>query len=150
VEAPLDFGGWPTNWNRRSYGVRINDIQSNPNRGGADPANLFADPEAAFHSFRNSLPGERGDRNVFRYPAFVTLDMGLAKSWGMPWNEKHELQFRWEVFNVTNTQPLTSVDGFTLAVDPSLPETTPTGSFGNFTAIQGSPRVMQFGLRFSF
>lgn len=150
VEAPLDFGGWPTNWNRRNYTTRINNIQSNPNRGGATPANLFSDPDAAFHSFRSGLPGERGDRNIFRYPAFITLDMGLAKSWGMPWNENHQLQFRWEVFNVTNTQPLTAVDGFVQAVDPFLSSSTPTGSFGNFTAIQGSPRVMQFGLRFSF
>jgi hypothetical protein len=150
VEAPLDFGGWPTNWNRRNYTTRITNIQSNPNRGGTNPANLFSDPEAAFHSFRSGLPGERGDRNIFRYPGFVTLDMGLAKSWNMPWSEKQQLQFRWEVFNVTNTQPLTSVDGFVQAVDPFLSSSTPTGSFGNFTAIQGSPRVMQFGLRFAF
>jgi hypothetical protein len=150
VEAPLDFGGWPTNWNRRNYTTRINDIQSQPNRGGATPANLFSDPEAAYHSFRSGLPGERGDRNIFRYPGFVVLDMGLGKTWGMPWSENHELQFRWEVFNVTNTQRLTAVDGFIQAVDPFLPAATPTGSFGNFTDIQGSPRVMQFGLRYSF
>jgi len=150
VEAPLDFGGWPTNWNRRNYTTRIVPIQENPNRGGTTPANLFSDPAAAYHSFRSGLPGERGDRNIFRYPAFVTLDMGLFKSWGMPWSEQHQLQFRWEVFNVTNTQPLTSVDGFVQAVDPFLSNATPTGSFGNFTAIQGSPRVMQFGLRYKF
>jgi hypothetical protein len=45
---------------------------------------------------------------------------------------------------------LTSVDGFVQAVDPFLTSATPTGSFGNFTDIQGSPRVMQFGLRYSF
>ncbi|MFN2493074.1 MAG: carboxypeptidase regulatory-like domain-containing protein [Pyrinomonadaceae bacterium] len=150
VEAPLDFGGWPTNWNRRNYTTRIAPIQGDPNRGGATPANLFADPAAAYHSFRSGLPGERGDRNIFRYPGFVSLDMGLFKSWGMPWSENHKLQLRWEVFNVTNTQPLTSVDGFVQAVDPFVPSATPTGSFGNFTAIQGPPRVMQFGLRYSF
>jgi hypothetical protein len=150
VEAPLDFGGWPTNWNRRNYTTRINNIQAAPNRGGTTPANLFADPAAAYHSFRSGLPGERGDRNIFRYPGYVVMDMGIAKSWSMPWNESHELQFRWEIFNVTNTQRLTSVDGFVQAVDPFLSNATPTGNFGNFTAIQGSPRVMQFGLRFAF
>ena len=150
VEAPLDFGGWPTNWNRRNYTTRITDIRAEPNRGGATPANLFSDPAAAYHSLRSGLPGERGDRNIWRYPGYVTLDMGLAKSWGMPWSEKQQLQFRWEVFNITNTQRLTAVDGFVQAVDPFLPNATPTGSFGNFTAIQGAPRVMQFGLRFSF
>jgi hypothetical protein len=39
------------------------------------------------------------------------LDMGLYKSFKMPW-EGHSLQFRWEVFNVTNTQRF---DGVTIA-----------------------------------
>lgn len=150
VEAPLDFGGWPTNWNRRNYTTRITNIEASPNRGGATPANLFSDPTAAYHSFRSGLPGERGDRNIFRYPGFVSIDMGLFKSWGMPWSERQQLQFRWEVFNVTNTQRLTNIAGNVQAVDPFLPNATPTGNFGNFTEIQGTPRVMQFGLRFSF
>jgi Carboxypeptidase regulatory-like domain len=150
VEAPLDFGGWPTNWNRRNYTTRITPIEAEPNRGGTTPANLFADPVAAFHSFRSGRPGERGDRNIFRFPGYVALDIGLFKSWSMPWSENHKLQFRWETFNVTNTQRLTAVAGFVQAVDPFLPAKTPTGNFGNFTEIQGSPRVMQFGLRFSF
>ncbi|MCA1630938.1 MAG: hypothetical protein LC774_11485, partial [Acidobacteria bacterium] len=151
VEAPLDFGGWPTNWNRRNYTVRIAPIEANPNRGnGTTPANLFSDPAAAFHSFRSGRPGERGDRNIFRAPGFVTLDLGLGKTWSMPWSERHKLQLRWETFNVTNTQRLTGVDGFVQALDPFQPSKTPTGSFGNFTAIQGTPRVMQFGLRYSF
>lgn len=148
VETPLDFGGWPTNWNRRSYTVRIRPVESDPNRGGTNPPNLFADPEAAFQSFRSAFPGERGDRNVFRYPGFVVLDMGLAKSWSMPWSENHKLQIRWETFNVTNTQRLTTVDAFIQGVDPF--KNAPTENFGNLTAIQGSPRVMQFGLRYSF
>lgn len=148
VETPLDFGGWPTNWNRRNYTVRIRPVEAEPNRGGATPANLFADPLAAFQSFRSGRPGERGDRNIFRAPGFVTLDIGLSKSWEMPWSEKHKLQFRWETFNVTNTQRLTGVDGFTQAVDPF--RKTANATFGNLTAIQGTPRVMQFGLRYSF
>jgi hypothetical protein len=150
VETPLDFGGWPTNWNRRNYTVRITPVEASPTRGGTNPANLFSDPVAAFHSFRSGRPGERGDRNIFRYPGYVTLDMGLFKSWNMPWSERHQLQLRWEVFNVTNTQRLTSVDGFIQNVDPFRPGSSPSGAFGNFTAIQGTPRVMQFGLRYSF
>ena len=150
VETPLDFGGWPTNWNRRNYTVRIAPVESNPNRGGASPPNLFADADAAFHSFRSGRPGERGDRNIFRYPGFVTMDMGMFKSWAMPWSENHKLQFRWEVFNLTNTQRLTSVDGFVQSLDPFKPTTTKNGAFGNLTAIQGTPRVMQFGLRYTF
>ncbi len=150
VEAPLDFGGWPTNWNRRNYVTRIAPVESDPNRGGANPANLFSDPAAAFHSFRSGRPGERGDRNIFRYPGFFVTDLGVFKSWSMPWSENHSLQFRWEVFNLTNTQRLTAVDGFVMNLDPFRATTTPNGAFGNLTAIQGAPRSMQFGLRFSF
>ncbi|HEX6732522.1 MAG TPA: TonB-dependent receptor, partial [Pyrinomonadaceae bacterium] len=150
VEAPLDFGGWPTNWNRRNYITRISPIEASPTRGGSTPANLFSDPEAAFHSFRSGEPGERGDRNIFRYPGFVTLDLGIYKSFGMPWSEGHKLSIRWDVFNVTNTQRLTSVDGFVIALDPFKPSATPNGTFGNFTSIQGSPRVMQVGMRYTF
>jgi hypothetical protein len=151
VEAPLDFGGWPTNWNRRNYVVRIADVQASPTRGGTTPANLFSDPAAVFHSFRSGEPGERGDRNIFRYPGFFSLDMGLYKSFGMPWSENHKFEIRWDVFNVTNTQRLTSVDGFVVALDPFKPTATPNGAFGNFTAVQSNNnRVMQFGFRYSF
>jgi hypothetical protein len=148
VEAPLDFGGWPTNWNRRNYTTRIKPVSASPTRGGATPANLFTDPKAAYQSFRSGQPGERGDRNVFRYPGYIVLDAALAKSFTMPWSERQTLQIRWEVFNVTNTQRLTSVDGFVQGLDPQNSPPNPT--FGNFTAIQGTPRVMQVGLRFSF
>ena len=148
VDAPLDFGGWPTNWNRRNYTVRIRPLKAEPNRGGATPPNLFSDPQAAYRSFRSGRPGERGDRNILRYPGYVVLDMGLAKSFTMPWSEGHRLQFRWEVFNVTNTQRLTAVDGWVQGLDPFNSSKNPT--FGNLTAIQGTPRVMQFGLRYSF
>jgi hypothetical protein len=149
VEAPLDFGGWPTNWNRRNYTTRIKPVSASPTRGSAAaPANLFSDPKAAYQSFRSGRPGERGDRNVFRYPGYVVLDAALAKSFTMPWSERHSLQIRWEVFNVTNTQRLTSVDGFVQGLDPQNSPNPP--SFGNFTAIQGTPRVMQVGFRYTF
>ncbi len=150
IQTPFDCCVWATNWNVQSNGVRVNPVQSSPTRNGAGGSpNIFSDPEAVYASFRNARPGEVGDRNVLRGPSYISLDMGLYKSFKMPW-EGHELQFRWEVFNVTNTQRLTAVDGFVQALDPNDPSATPTGSFGNFTAIQGTPRVMQFGLRYSF
>jgi carboxypeptidase family protein len=149
VEAPLDFGGWPTNWNRRNYTTRTTPISASPTRGsGTNPANLFSNPTTAYQSFRSGQPGERGDRNIFRYPGYIALDLGLSKSFTLPYSENHQLAIRWEVFNVTNTQRLTSVDGFVQGLDPQ--NSTAPPSFGNFLAIQGTPRVMQFGLRYSF
>ncbi|HEV8486199.1 MAG TPA: carboxypeptidase-like regulatory domain-containing protein [Blastocatellia bacterium] len=146
--APFDSSGWATNWNLTSSGVRLKNIKASPTRGGKNEPNLFSDPTAAYQSFRNARAGEAGDRNTFRFPSFFTLDLNLSKSFTMPWSEGHKLQFRWEVFNVTNTQRLTNLDGFALDFDPNLGE--PASSFGRLTAIQGTPRVMQFGLRYTF
>src|SRR6185436_2927768 len=42
VSSPVDLGGWPTNWNVRSWSTPIKAIQSSPTRGGnGKPANLF-------------------------------------------------------------------------------------------------------------
>jgi hypothetical protein len=71
----------------------------------------------------------------------------------MPWSENHKLQFRWEVFNVQNFQYLNADNAtrssYGLPIDPELGTASP--DFGKiFTSIQGSPRSMQFGLRYSF
>jgi len=82
----------------------------------------------------------------------VNLDLGLGKSFSMPWSEKHKLQVRVEAFNVTNTQRMgqydTSRQGFGVVVNPQT--ATPPSVWSNFTAIQGAPRVMQFGFRYEF
>ena len=60
----------------------------------------------------------------------MTLDMGLSKEFKL--GESSSLQFRWEVFNVTNTQRF---DGNTIAdlgldIDPFLGG-EPSDEFGN-------------------
>jgi hypothetical protein len=144
--------GWSTNWNFTSAGVRVRPIKSSPTRGeGGKEPNAFKDPLAAYNSFRNSRPGEVGDRNPLRLPSFITFDAGLGKSFTMPWHENHKLQLRWEVFNVSNTQPFTSIATTTLELDPFLANQAGLPpKWGNFTAIQGSPRVMQIGLKYTF
>jgi len=154
VQTPFDAAQWATNWNVQSNGVRVGPFESSPTRGGAADPNLFSNPKAAYNAFRNAFPGEAGDRNVLRLPGYVSLDMGLDKSFRMPYNEKHRLQFRWEVFNVTNTQRLTLFDitrsNLGLNQDSQLPASDPGPAFGKLDKIQGSPRVMQFGLRYTF
>lgn len=143
-----DVAGWPTNWNVRSYVVRLNDVQTSPTKNGPDGSpNLFSDVEAAYQSFRNAAPGETGDRNVLRYPSYIVLDMGLAKSFSMPWREGHKLQLRVDAFNVTNTQRFTAADTV-FGLDPFAD--TPSTTFGKFSAIQGAPRVLQFAIRYDF
>jgi len=101
------------------------------------------------------MPGEAGDRNTLRAPGFFSLDAGLHKSFRMPW-EGHTLTFRWEVFNVTNTQSLTGFNGTGLTTDPFIFGGSAPVGFGNMTATQPplgetkSGRVMQFALRYTF
>lgn len=147
TSAPVDVGGWPTNWNVRSWATAIKAVKTSPTRGGgAVSPNLFSDPKAFYQSFRSPAPGETGSRNIIRYPGFVALDAGLAKSFGL--TEKVKMQVRWDVFNVTNTQRLTGNADVTNGLDPQFG--SPSASFYNFTSIQGTPRVMQFAIRLDF
>ncbi len=154
----FDQAQWATNWNVQSNGVRIRPIEYGVNR---DTRNVFANPQAAFNSFRNARPGETGERNTLIGPMFQNLDLGLSKEWAMPWSEGHKFQFRWEVFNVANWQyfAITNLTRTTygLPQDSDLVAAAPgqtsqaAASFGRiYTDIQGSPRRMQFGLRYSF
>lgn len=153
ISTPYDDARWATNWNAQSNTTRVRPVETCPTRGGR----LFGcNTVDAYKSFRNAYPGETGDRNVLRLPGYVNLDLGLAKSFNLPWSEKHKLQVRFEAFNVTNTQRMGAVDpsrtGFGLQLDPQ--DVTgindiPT-NWTNFTGIQGQPRVMQLGIRYSF
>ena len=145
ISAPRESNRWTTNWTFPSYATRTANVQTCPTRGGS----LFGcNSLEAYRSFRNAYPGETGERNVFRLPSFWVLDLGLGKTFDLPW-ENHKLQFRWEVFNVANTQKMGTVTGNTVEPDPQNAAQVPT-NFANFTAIQGTPRSMQFVLRYSF
>ena len=147
TSAPVDVGGWPTNWNVRSWATALGPVQTSPTRGGGTKSpNLFSDPKAFYNSFRSPAPGETGSRNIIRYPGFIGLDAGIYKTFNV--TEKVKLQARWEVFNVTNTQHLTGNADVTNGLDPQFG--SPSATFYNFTAIQGTPRVMQFALRLDF
>jgi hypothetical protein len=151
---PVASQRWATNWQVSSGMVSVRPVQTSPGDFNGEP-NLFADPTAAFLSYRDPRPGEAGDRNVLRAPGYFTLDAGLHKSFRMPW-EGHQLTFRWEVFNVTNTQALTGFTGTAVTTDPFILGTTAPAGFGNMTSTQAplgetkAGRVMQFALRYVF
>lgn len=150
---PFDADRWATNWNVQANAVAIRSLEASPTRNG-DP-NLFSDPTAAFQSYRNARPGEFGDRNLLRAPGYFALDAGLYKAFQV--KEGMRVVFRWEVYNVTNTQFFDGASIASLGVpqDPFLGK-TPSSDFGRFTATQTplnenkAGRVMQFALRFEF
>jgi len=158
LSVPGDAAQWATNWNVTSGGTRVRPVVGRANR---DTASFFGDAQTAYNSFRNALPGETGERNVFRLPGYSVTDMGLSKTFQMPWNENHKFQFRWEVFNVFNQQYFLAnsftTTSYALGADSDTcrPTSTPSCSapsnFGQiFADTQGNPRRQQFGLKFIF
>jgi Carboxypeptidase regulatory-like domain len=173
IATPFDDARWATNWNVQSNTVRVKPFESCPDRGGVSAPKLFGcDPTAIYRSLRNARPGESGERNTLRLPGYVSLDVGLAKKFKMPW-EGHSLELRLEAFNVTNTQRMGALTGgrtgYGVGLDPggapygcttncalspfdgvpSTPLTAPT-IWSNFSGIQGKPREMQFGAIYRF
>lgn len=154
VTRPFAFQRWATNWQISSGMVRVRPVETSPGDVNGEP-NLFADPTATFQSYRDPKPGEAGDRNTLRYPGYFTLDAGLHKTFRMPW-EGQAITFRWEVFNLTNTQRLTGFNGSGLTTDPFIFGGAPPPGFGNMTGTQPplgetkAGRVMQFALRYVF
>jgi len=76
-------------------------------------------------------------RNTLRGPGVNVFDAALLREF--PLHDTANLEFRWEVFNVTNTtefgQPNNNFS---------------SGSTGQITSLAGDPRVMQLALRLSF
>ena len=82
------------------------------------------------------------ERNSFRRPAFVTLDLSLAKTVRLVGRQAVEVRF--DVFNVTNRMNITGVNSV-IGLDPS----NPPASFGQTTGV-GAQRQAQIAVRYSF
>lgn len=170
ISTPFDDARWATNWNVQSNSIRTRPFESCPDRGGGAVApKLFGcDPNGIYRSLRNALPGESGERNTLRLPGYVSLDMGIAKKFRLPWGPEdgHTLELRIEAFNVTNTQRMGALTGgrtgYGIGLDPAGSPAGCTGAacvtaplsaptiWSNFSGIQGKPREMQFGAIYRF
>ncbi len=76
-------------------------------------------------------------RNTLRGPHTSVFDAAVIRDFAM--TERANLQFRWEVFNLTNTPEFGQPNG-----------NLNSGGVGTITSLSGDPRVMQFALRLSF
>ena len=152
----VDNGGqYPTNYQLEGHADQTCTVQTGTyftgaggSTGGNSYPNLFANGVNAASCFGYAFPGQTGDRNNLRGPGFFGVDLGLAKRWKMPWSEGQSLQFRWEVFNVTNSVrfDVQSANGY---VGGSLANGN-SSNFGNFSGTLTNPRIMQFALRYEF
>ncbi len=94
--------------------------------------------------FRDTYPGEAGQRNNFRGPGFFDIDGGLNKVW--PFGEDKQVRFAWEVFNVTNSVRFDVAN----AVSGGNEDLVDITGFGKFQRTLSTPRVMQFSMRLAF
>ncbi|HTQ59570.1 MAG TPA: carboxypeptidase-like regulatory domain-containing protein [Candidatus Solibacter sp.] len=137
---------WPTNWQLSGNAQLISPVKTGayPVTSGPDAGNIsiFSTGPDAINNFQVPFPGSGGARNQLRGQGFFNIDLGLAKRWHMPWNDGQSLQFRWEVFNVTNSVRFN--------VQSAAPELDISSTFGNYTGLLTNPRVMQFALRYEF
>jgi Carboxypeptidase regulatory-like domain len=93
-------------------------------------------------TFRDTYPGEAGERNIFRGPGFFSIDSGLSKTWNF--SETRLIRFSWEVFNITNS---VRFDAANALGNEDLVDIT---GFGKYQRTLTTPRVMQFSIRFAF
>jgi hypothetical protein len=142
---------WPTNWDEQGIGQMIVRPKLAHHRDlTAGTVSAFADPVAAFSDFVHPYPGQAGSRNAVRGDGYAGLDMALNKRWRLPM-EGQSVQFRWEVFNVPNLHRFNALSGLgtqACACIASLQQLP--SSFGNYTGLLTSPRIMQFALRYEF
>jgi hypothetical protein len=145
---------WPTDW---EVGANATPITSIPTsftmnvtgiKGGGP--NMFTNPlsivstpgqpRGQYGLFIEAMAGQAGERNFLRGQGFFDIDTGVYKVFKMPYSEHHQLQFRWEAYNVTNSVRFSS---------PSLTDTSST-SFGKYTGTLTSPRQMELALRYTW
>lgn len=77
-------------------------------------------------------------RNILRGPSHKRIDLSLQKT--TRFNERFELELKWDVFNVFN---------FVNYANPNSDLSDET-DFGRITRTVGAPRVMQFGAKVRF
>jgi len=126
------------------------DEVGNPNKGGGG-AGCPAQVRTLQHwfnpcAFATATPGQLGNANrtPVNGPNFVNTDFSVVKRFALP-KEGMGLDFRAEFFNLFNHAQF------------GLPNTGATGyadietaNFGAITSTVGNPRLVQFGLKFTF
>jgi hypothetical protein len=87
-------------------------------------------------------------------PGIFTIDAELHKNWSMPFNEHHQLQLRFEAFNVLNHPNFGEPNPNVLAgaTIPGQPPTAARSGFGVISTILGNVpmRQLQLGLKYTF
>lgn len=146
-------GTFPINFTQDAPAVFNGDKQAVKSGIHTDPTTgsiqFFADQDAALGAFDFPFGGGTGTRNPVHGPGYTNLDIAVSKNFIMPWSEHHRVQFRWEAFNVFNHTNFAAPGDPTLLTNSNNILSNPQG-FGVISSTSGSPRQMQFSLRYDF
>jgi len=125
-----------TNFNAfAGFGTQRPNLIRNPNLPGNQQTTAQWFYISAFTTAPPFTIGTRS-RNPVRGPHYQNIDIAFIKRTGI--TEKTNIEFRTEIFNLTNTPPLGN------------PNTSfGSAAFGTITSA-GDPRVIQFGLKLNF
>ncbi|WP_158943213.1 carboxypeptidase-like regulatory domain-containing protein [Granulicella sp. S190] len=145
---PFTLGepGWTTDWQQGGYGIVTGKVKVHKHFDQNGNPQFFADPDAINSGIstggpiRLPYPGEVGQRNNFRGDGVFDLDSGLSKRWSL--GDYGGLKFAWEVYNATNT--------VRFDVPMNLQSQLTSGTLGVSNTLLGTPRRMQFSLRYDF
>jgi hypothetical protein len=138
--------GWTTDWQQEGYGVNTDPTLRAKKHVDSSGNVLYFPNGNAINSgvyngspVRLPYPGETGERNKFRGDGYLDLDANVNKTWGL--GRYGNLQFAWEIYNVTNSNRF----------DPfSIGSQLTGGNLGTASALLTVPRRMQFSLRYAF
>ncbi|BDC48797.1 hypothetical protein F183_A11130 [Bryobacterales bacterium F-183] len=88
-------------------------------------------------------------RNTVSSPPIRAWDFSALKNFAMPYKEGHQLQFRFEAFNVAN-HPIWGNPDTNINSGPRSAETGLGANFGRITGTRTNMRNLQLGLRYTF
>jgi hypothetical protein len=137
----INTGAFPTDFTLDAPAVVSGPLKTGIHTDANGNLQYFADPNAALANISFPIGGTVGNRNAARGPGFFDMDMGVFKSFQLPWSEKQRFVFRWDSFNTLN-HPSFGTPGTNTLSD--------TSSFGIINSTASAPRVSQFALRFEF
>jgi hypothetical protein len=122
------LGSTTTEWIQR-----VNEVSDNIY--GADEVNSYLNREAFAFPAAGTLGNHK--KNSLSGPGFRSVDVALSRQVNL--GATRSVQLRLEVFNLLNTFNLGN------------PETVlDLATFGRITTMSGSPRIMQFGVKYGF
>ena len=163
------IGGWQTGGTMTlqdgvPVSLTIGGVDNSETEGGYDrpnatgvspyPSNQTTAQWYNGAAFVEAPPGTFGHvgRNTMESPGIFSIDAELHKSWVMPYSEHHQLQLRFEAFNVLNHPNWGEPNPNILAgaAYPGQPSTNAHTGFGAISTTAIAMRQLQLGLKYSF